>query len=405
MHKYYRTVKIVHKCIHIMILINIAFLSQATAAETSVETGVDRFKKPMPTIEPIAEDKFLAETQEFKTVPYGDKSLAYSIRWPASWTIGEDKGSSNFELNTKLFTSINIWFSPPRMGGQSRIEVKAVDLQFQLTAEQWFLQNILESGQTLEGLTVHDDTKVEGLMIIMEEDITYYVRSMTIINGKRVIQAQYYVPMFFWNDEKAMQAQCLSTFQITYPSEAQIENMLSFQFLDVAEVKYPESWRVTAKPLRSVEKMNVKFLNIRQTKVDIFKTEESIEGQIDATLVSTLTSDSLLYEIDEYKKNLEGTGMLVGKKIENRDDYKYNTNFSFALTEVYEGIDSTNDAIEYELWFSVLVSGNYYYFITLLTPSRNEAFFDWARNTQTYKQIVQGTIPSAGGFIDKGDDL
>lgn len=344
-------------------------------------------------------------TQEFKTVPYGDKSLGYSLRWPKEWQPGEEKSSSNFELNTKLFTSINIWYSPPRMGGRSRIEVKAVDLEFQLTAEQWFLQNVLESGQTLEGFQVHSEKKVEALMIVMEDDTSYYVRTVTILNGKRVLQAQYFVPMFFWNDEKSLQAQCLSTFNVSYPTESVIESMLAFQFLDVAEVKYPESWKVRSKPLTSVERMNVKFLNIRETKNLYGRVDESVEGQVDATLVSNQASESLIKEIDEYKKILEGTGMLIGKKIENKEDYKYSENFSFALTEVYEGIDSTNDAMEYELWVSVMVSGGYYYFVSLLTPSRNESYFLWARNTQTYKQIVQGTAPSAGGFLDKADDL
>ncbi len=378
----------------------------ASAATTSgISDGIERFKKPMPPVDLMPEQQFLDMTQEHKTVPYGDKSLGYSIRWPKDWVAGEDKGSSNFELNTKLFTSINIWYSPPRMGGRSRIEVKAVDLEFQLTAEQWFLQNVLESGQTLEGFLVHSEKKVEALMIVMEDDTSYYVRTVTLLNGKRVLQAQFFVPMFFWNDERALQAQCLSSFSITYPTESIIENMLAFQFLDVAEVKYPESWKVRSKPLTSVERMNVKFLNIRETKNKVGRIDESIEGQVDATLVSTQTSSSLIKEIEQYKKTLEGTGMLLGKKLENKEDYNYSKNFSFALTEVYEGIDSTNDSMEYELWVSVMVSGGYYYFVSLLTPSRNETYFIWARNTQTYKQIINGTIPSAGGFLDKADDL
>lgn len=379
--------------------------SAAAIPKAGPTDGIERFKKPMPPVDLLPEQQFLEMTQEHSAVPYGDKSLAYSLRWPKTWSAGEEKSSSNFELNTKLFTSINIWYSPPRMGGQSRIEVKAVDLEFQLTAEQWFLRTVLESGQTLEGFTVHSDKKVEALMIVMEEDTSYYVRTVTILNGKRVLQAQYFVPMLFWGEERAMQAQCLSSFNVTYPTESMIENMLAFQFLDVAEVKYPESWKARAKPLTSVEHMNVKFLNIRETKSLGGRIEESIEGQVDATLVSAETSESLINELETYKKSLEGTGMLLGKKLENREDYAYSENFSFALTEVYEGIDSTNDSMEYELWVSVMVSGGYYYFVSLLTPSRNESYFTWARNTQTYKQIVQGTAPSAGGFLDKADDL
>lgn len=381
-----------------------ASLSKSSFSEGEAD-ALQRFKKAMPVIELLPDTDFQAETTVHKTVPYGDKSLAYSINWPKDWAPAEDKGSSNFELNTKLFTSINIWYSPPRMGGRSRLEIKAVDLENQLSAEQWYLKNLLQSGQTLEGFTVHSEKKVEALMIIMEDDTSYYLRTMTIINGRRVIQAQYYVPMFFWNEEKALQAQCLSTFDVTYPTEEVIEKLQAFQFLDVAEVMYPETWRAHAAPLKSIENMNVKLLNVRKTKNKYEKLDESIEGQIDVTLVSSLTTDSLLTEVENYKKNMEGTGMIIGKKIETIKDFKYNDNYSFSATEVYEGIDSSNDSMEYELWFSLLVSGNYYYFVTLLTPSRNETYNVWALNSQTYKIVVKSMKPTSVGFVDKADDL
>lgn len=376
-----------------------------TAPADSVDSNsIERFKKPMPEMETIPQDKFEEATTLYESTPYGDASLAYRIRIPKEWQKGEEKSSSNFQLNTKLFSDINVFNSPPRMGGSSRLEIKAVDLEYQLTAEQWFLQYILESGMTTESFVVHDEKKAEALMITMQEDTTYFTRILVQINGRRVIMVSNHVPLAFWNDEKSMQAATLASFQILNPKEEQIEKMISYQFLDVAEVKYPESWQYHAKALKSVERMNVKLLNIRQTK-EKFGMKESTEGQIDVTLVSAETSDSLIAEIENYKKYLEGTGMLVAKKIGNKEDIKYHENVNFALTEIYQGIDSTNDTMDYEMWFTVMVSGNYYYFITLLTPGRNESYYTWARNTQSYKLVVAQTIPSAGGFLDKADEL
>ena len=394
-----RTVVLI--CFVFPILIGTHGKSHAASSDVMQSTAIERFKKPMPEMQPMPEEEFLEKTAVHNDVPYNDKSLAYSIRWPKEWEKGEDKQVGNFALNTKLFTSISVFHGPPRMGGRSRLEIKAVDLQYELTAEQWYLQYVLESGQTLEGFIIHSDKKVEALKIIMEYDTSYYVRTMIILNGRRVLMAQYYVPMFFWNDEKALQAKSVQSFEVTYPREEVIENLMAFQFLDIAEVKYPDSWKVWAKPLTDVNKMNVKFLNVRETITKWKQTQESIEGQVDATLVSNMSSDSLLHEIEEYKKGLEGTGMLVGSKMYTEKNLEYNDNFTFAVTEVYEGIDSTNDSIDYELWFSVMVSGNYYYFITLLTPSRNESYFTWARNSQTYKLIIEGISPSSGGFLEQ----
>ncbi len=377
-----------------LILVLVMASGNTVRAEGGGGDAIDRFKKPMPEVESMPEDEFLKKTKLYEDVPYGDKILAYSIRYPKGWVMGEQKVSSSFQLDTKLFSNLNKWYGPPRMGGRSRMEVKAVNMEYQLTAEQWYLQYVLESGLTLQGFKVYSDKKVESLMIIMEGDISYYLRSVAIINGKRVVMAQYYVPMYFWNQEKAMQKQCIESFKVKNPKDELIEKMLSFQFLDIAEVKYPESWRVYAKPLRNITRMNMKVLNVRQTKSGYTgATQEAIEGQVDVTLVSTITSDSLLKEIDTYKKSLEGMGMLVGKKIKDVNNYKYNKDFSFAATEVYKGIDSTNDSVDYELWFTVLVSGNYYFFLTLLTPARSESYVTWARNTEAYKLIIENTAP------------
>jgi len=40
-----------------------------------------------------------------------------------------------------------------------------------------------------------------------------------------------------------------------------------------------------------------------------------------------------------------------------------------------------------------MYSGEYYYFVTLLTPSRDEDYYSWARNTQTFRVLVENIQP------------
>lgn len=364
-----------------------------------------RFRKPMPELQLLPPEEFDAVTTLYEGVPYNDSMLAYKVRVPNDWEKAPEQGSSNFLLSNKLYSELAVFHGPPSILGRSHLQINAVNLEYQLTAEEWFLIHILEEGYTTEGMVVHSKDKVEALLIIMDGDVSYVVRTMAFINGKRAIYAEYYVPLVLWNEERSMQEQVMASLEIVNPKEEIVENLLAFQFLDIADIKYPESWEVRAKPLRSVERMSTKIVNIRETADKVGRVQGETQGQVDATLVASAAAESLIKEIENYKKSLEGTGMLVGDKIESIDGLSYNENVDFGFTEAYKGIDSTSDFIDYELWFTVMVAGNYYYFITLLTPARNETFAVWARNIESYKIMVESAEPSLVGFMDTDGGL
>ena len=92
--------------------------------------------------------------------------------------------------------------------------------------------------------------------------------------------------------------------------------------------------------------------------------------------------------------------MLIGDYIEARNDFKLNPNMTALPVEIYEATDTGNDILQYELWFLLMESGDYYYFLSLLTPSRDEDYFLWSRNTQTFRVIANTMQPLVGSLTD-----
>lgn len=389
------------------ILISLCIVSEAKAQSSANATQVlDRYLKPFPEFKFLPEKEFEEKTSLFEDVPYGDESLGYKIRVPKDWQRSEEKGGSNFLLSNKLFSELAIFHSPPDIYGRSRMEISVKKLEYQVTAKQWYLIHILQTGMTTEAFVEDDKTKVEALMITVDADVSYVKRVIAQINGKNLILVEYYIPLANWQRERDMQAQIMSSFTLMKKSSEVIENFEKFQFLDVAEVKYPESWDAYSRPLRSADRMSTKFINAKKSTDQITgKQKEITEGQIEITLISLISVDSLIREIDEYKKSLENAGMLLGEKIENIDNLKYNKNFSFFTTEVYSAIDSTNDDLDYELWYSVMVAGNYIYMATLLTPARNESFQLWVRNSEAYKIILENITVADTGVFSSSEQL
>ena len=370
--------------------------AQDTPQSPHVKDISDQYMKPMPEFEKMDEKDFMDATQPFHELPYDEEALEFNIRLPKDWDISNQINAASFSLNEKIFTNLNMFKSKPRMGGQSTIELKAMNLDFYLTAKQWYMNYLLSNGYTTEAMVADNDQKIESLRVITEQDITYIQRTVVYINGDKVIALEYSIPSMFWEQEKSIQASIIDTFQLVNPKPIEKVKMLDFQFLDIAEMSYPENWKLLARPMRSVDQMNIKILNVQ----DASDSVKSSQGNIDITLISNRQANSIIEEISTYKKELESTGVLVGRKLENVEDINYFDTPAFVATEVYEGIDSKNDAAQYELWFTVMTSGNYFYFFTLLTPSRNTSYIPWTYNTRGYKMILETFLPQSGAYLD-----
>ncbi len=361
-----------------------------------------RFKKPMPELKLMSRQEFNKATRPVRKKPYGQDVLEYSIRIPKGWTEREDKSSSNFLLSQKLFLGLNVFYGKPSPDGRSRIEIEALNLEGSLTAEQWYLKYILEGGLTTEGFITHDGNKIESLMVVMDQDSSYYVRTMVLLNGDKVVMVKYFVPAQLIRVEAPMQEQVLSSFKLINKVNRTPVKMSKYRFLDIAELKYPSSWKLFAKKLRTIDRMDVSLLNLREIEAQEGRPlSVSTEGKLEVALVTASHSSTLIDEVKKYKQKIEADGMLIGEQIEVVDKIDYNENIDFAITEVYRSVDSTNNLSEYELWFSVMVGGNYYYFFTLLTPSRNERFALWAENSQNYKEILKSFTPMSGAFMER----
>ncbi|MCK5384505.1 MAG: hypothetical protein KAJ29_02940 [Alphaproteobacteria bacterium] len=394
--------------VFLVVLFGISLMESGCAlAQTGSNQNIfDRFKKPMPELPLPSYEKFVEVSRPIAKKPYDEEVLAYSMRISKDWEEGVDKSSTNFILSEKLFLELSSYYSPPTISGRSRIVIEALNMEGNLTAEQWYIKYILEGGYTTEGLIVHNTNKVESLMVVMEGDYSYYLRSLAMINGDKIIVVKYYVPMHYFKDQAVMQAMVIASFQMTHPIKRKYSEMLPYRFLDIAEIRYPLGWNIYAKPVRNMDRLKVTILNTRKIGTAYNPTTKgtgttTTEGKLDVTIISSTVKNTLVEEIEEYKGQIESEGMIIGERLPESYEFTYSDNIDFAVTEVYRGVDSSDNMSEYEFWYTVMVGGNYYYFITLLTPSRDDMFVVWAENIENYKLIVANFRPMIGAFLER----
>lgn len=371
-------------------LIGLVLLSAAffmfSVSDANAQKIKQLFDKKMPQYDAISDADFANLTFEQTDVPFNDRFLAYKINLPNDWTPPAGVGVANYNLSANLMGDVALFFSPPRVDApRSKFELKALKLEFEITAEQWLLKHVLSNGYTLEGLEYFNKDKVGALYIYVEEGETFVVRSVAQINGKRMILARYVVPAQYWMQEAPLIARSLHSYELLNPERLQIENMQDYLFLDIAQFQYPESWNFVAPPVRMIDRMEVDLNNIRKGSKGI------LDGQIKVEMVSSFIVEDLEQELDDLKTRLRKKGLLVGELIESRENIEFADDVEFGFVDVFEGTDTENNVLNYEIWNGVFALDNYFIFTTLVTPHRDHEFFTWSRNVTTYQNVLRST--------------
>lgn len=358
------------------------------------------YKKPMPEIGFMPKEEFDQSTILYKDTPMGDKTMSYTIRIPRDWVKGKDMGLANFALSNKVLSEVARFDGPPRMGLQSYMTIEALVLDHSMTAEQWFLQYMLANGYAIQGFKVLDLTRAEAMYVTLVGTETYVIRAALILNGKNVLLAKYYLPSDYWDAEKQIQAQSLDSLRINNPEHDYIEPMLPYHFLDIATMTYPESWEIRAAPIRTIDRMDAEFFNINSEEVIKRQAVKNLDGIIKVSLVSYFVSESLESEINAVVKSVEKQGLELGDLIESKNDFKVHDNFEFIKVDVFKLSNLKSRTLNYEYWVASLAAGEYYYFITLIAPSRDDDYFVWVRDTEIFRSMIASIVPQIDNRSD-----
>ena len=385
-----------HFLVIVMVLAGIAVLSHGAQAQKLLENYI----KPMPEIPLMPDAEFVKQSSLYSEVPFGDKALAFDIRVPNTWQKQRDVSLSNAALGSKLLGELMRFYGPAKLDNRSFISMQAMQLDYKLTAEQWLLQYMLTNSYTVQGIKTYDLNRAEVLFIELDKDVTYIVRMAVQINGKRVVMAKYYLPTQYWEDEKVIQAQVVGSFRILNPVVEFVESMGKYQFLDVAEFLYPESWQLQTAPLRSIDRLETGLISVASEEEVDKKKIKSLNGKMEIELASVYVVNDLDAEMRRARSELEKTGLFIQSLVEMHTDFNINPVFEAAPVEVYNLVDRENSMISYELWFAILHTGDYYYMTYLVTPSRDQDFFVWSRNTQTFRVVMSTLAPQEGSLIE-----
>lgn len=378
------------------IVFSIAVLICAVWPAHAQLSYVSNIKELPSYLNEMKEEDFMLKTNEIEEKPKGDRYLAFHVRLPKNWIRSGGKAEENavtsetsgIKLSRRILGRVIKYYSvPSSLIPPSRFEIQALNLDRQITAKNWFLGYALTNGYTLQGMKVIDNDRIEAQYVLIDNAVSYVVRTIAIINGPRMVLISYFVPENQWPKERAMQEYVLKSFEFFNKEQSNLEVTRTFAFLDLLRFDYPASWRLVSPNLASIETMDAKLIKA--------KDNQSLIGEISLRIISTELETSLPQEINYLKANIHSMGLDVGDLIETINTFKYKPQVNFARVEVYKAVanDSNANLREHEYWLAIMAEDRYYYIVTMITPSRATDFYNWAQNIESFQMVVETLRP------------
>jgi len=339
--------------------------------------------KPLKKVEFAPVEEFINSTKLIEEIPYDDQFLDYSIRLPKDFELSTSKLRFNNQaenVSKKVLGVVSRYVGEPRGYVRSSFVLEALELTYEISARNWFVNYVIKNGLSLEEVGEGNDTSIEAIYIEIIKNVTYIVRIKAIKNGPRMIMARYYLPQELYEEQKAMQSQVINSFKLKNTESNEIESLQSYAFLDQSYIKFPNSWQLDAPYIRSIDRMEARiFRNVKGNRLD---------GQIDIYLSRKEPDKKRSSEIEYYKEKAILEGYELGAFLETKE-LDHSEDIKFAITEVYQLKSKRQDLLNYEMWFTLLENKEYYYFVTMYTPEKEISFAPWARNTEAYKILLK----------------
>ncbi len=376
--------------LHTSFLIKFFLLFVMACTLSSPEVMAIDIKKIPPLSQPelMSEQELIQRTRLVEMVPENSPELAFEIRIPKSWETSEDIGLRNFMLSKKVVGELMRYYSPPVLDKRSSLSVSAMEMDYKISAKHWLVHYLLINGFSIEGLKELEKNKVMAEYVELVRDEPYHVRVYAINYGKTVMLAQYYSPLETHELEKQLQASVINSFRVLSSQESEDIPKDIYSFLDLAEFEYPLTWELRPNPIRNIDRMAARLMNVLG--------EGQLRGQISIHLISqAIPNLELEDEVQRITDEVLGAyNFQVGGRIDKIEDYKVDASIDKAVMEVYR-LEYTERNIGYEYWFTVLSHTDYYYYIvSMITPSRERKFYLWAKNSEVYKELVESVKTS-----------
>ena len=368
-------------CVQILLALcfGLIFMADTASAQT-------RELKELPQPKAMSGQEFEEKTVDIVYRNETDPAIAYQLRLPESWKEVPFASLKNYESDNKVFGDVGLYLSPVSSLGRARFEVQVHELYNEMYIEYWLIKRLLDQGSTLRSIHAKDQDQVEAVYVQFKDNVTYVAHTKAFINGPRIIQATFLVPVDRFEEMRDLQIHATRSFRFLVQDTKRVEELRSYAYLDQKMFDYPQSLYIQSNDVITEEELKLVILSQDQNGFPI--------GRFLVDIYAKTADFSLQQHVKDVLATLDAEGLVIKDKIEEKT-YRTSDIVTFSSVEVYNMARKTSEYLRYEedpitqeLWMAILASPQYFMILSLVTPTREMDVFNWSRNTRAFEIIV-----------------
>lgn len=349
-------------------------------------------------------DQFTANTNEIIKDFDGSAKYDFTMRIPNGFIVLEDEKLKNIPYGDSLLGVLFYAYGPAIQDVRPFIEMRSYNLDRRVSARDWFVARALKNSYTIRGLESHNDDKDFEVFYVRLDKAgnTEIVRAKGYLHDETIVMIEYVLPMTLWDRDQNTQIRTIESFGFSNDFKTEYpEKLTNYSYLDSFYIDYPKKWILKAAGSESVNRFDMTLVttdinNFVFADIDLTMiSTKSIRDQIDQSIYSVSLPDIIRDRI----KKISDLGLATDKILESK---KFNLTIPATLniTEVYPLRKKQSDIyvsekqrdVASELWLTIIKmpekSGKSY-IVSMVVPSRDKNFYQWAIASQAYKTIIQ----------------
>ncbi len=354
--------------------------------------------------QPSAQELFVQNSQLIEKTYDSEVLMGFKVRLPNDFIIKSDDELKNTSGDDHIYGELFHAYGATIYDLRPYFTVQSIELDRSISAENWLKSNALKNNWTIKSTESFDNgdrfeafyTRIDRFK--REETI----KALGFLHQKRLALVEYVVPTQLFERDIDKQTESIKSFEFLneFPVELP-EKVIEYGFLDSFSMRYPQSWKLTRKTENTINRHDLSF---KTTDINGF-----LFGEIDVSLISR---NSLKDRVDKtsYPTNLpdvvkarrsaiEDNGYTIDPLMERRDitlTYQSDVN----VTEVYPlrrkqsdiFVNDKENSVVQEFWMTAIKTpkdNGKNYIVTMLAPSRDIDFYQWALAVKSYEMMVQ----------------
>lgn len=335
-------------------------------------------------LHPINNDAAFTEMTTMHTVmPFERADLYFTMNLPKDWNT-DLLPDGKKDVTTRIIGDI-ARFSSPMIGTKKlRVVVQAVNVEHEISVANWLKNYILTSGFAPDGDVIRDENaprRASIYFVNIEGGDSFYNYVTAQLSGNIIVLARFQTPQSLKEYAKFLQKKTIDSFSLTYPKDGNIEDFKVYTMMDALKMSVPASWELVAPNFKDMNRLNVQLHNKSATG--------NIDGFIMVHAIRRHRATNLMNEMQELKKYFDTALDVEITEMTESHPAVANDRFIFKRYEVYQINSRRKSQSKQDVHLAVLGDREWYVILFLVTMREEERLYAWARNVQSFEEILK----------------